>query len=651
MQKLPFVLAAAVVVGFMAVGSTFAQTFPFPETTEEEQTLAIPELSGTPNPLRITASNVSWNGSGSVDIPITLSQRARVWIAVYEIGSNVTGITGPNGSVQRFQAQDLFLNVVPNESGAALEAGNNVVTWDGRDWQGNAVGPGNYEFDVIGMNNLDKLVWMGVAPRTGFIDPSIDMRKDPPENWTTEADEPLFGLEVGNVARAVFGTDFVANPNGWERWDFHSKIPWEGDKKSDGGIRPDPDDEEIFWMVVSRPDPGPAILKLKINRAGKTWDLVTDWADNGVMFSTAQGRMNERIKVLEIYQGKLYNANNTSGEPPTGSVQIWDKATGNFLQEFDVTEFHQWINVDADGNTTFTLRGPDQIVVDESGIVVHGHGAQWFLKIDHNGDPIWTNGPGDLYGDVIPDELAAQFGLPHGIFAALTRQAVDLTGKLTLGSNSSGILGQAYDGYSRDGSGMFRVFLDKTQGPFIKASGGKMVFVQNNRSRVGGDPYEGRNAGQPGPWDGLYVNGQLGFDGNRRLSESGDFFPPTMLMHMPFDIQTRRLGAGVTVVEEVESAGTPDSYSLNQAYPNPFNPATTIEFTVPPGAAGLVKIEVYNAAGQRVAKLVEETLSAGAYKTVWEGRDQSGQAVSSGTYFYRMEAGDFSATHSMTLLK
>ena len=151
--------------------------------------------------------------------------------------------------------------------------------------------------------------------------------------------------------------------------------------------------------------------------------------------------------------------------------------------------------------------------------------------------------------------------------------------------------------------------------------------------------------------DGLYVNGNIGLDGHRRLSDSGDLFPPGMLMHLPFDIQSRSLGAGVTVVEEVESAGTPDSYSMNQAYPNPFNPATTIEFTVPPGADGLVKIEVYNAAGQRVAKLVEETLSAGAYKTVWEGRDQSGQAVSSGTYFYRMEAGDFSATHSMTLLK
>ena len=204
MQKLGFVLAAALAVVLMAGGSTFA-AYPFPELTDEEQTFEKPQLSGTPRPLRISVSDVPWNGSGSVDIPVTLSQRARVWIGVYEIGSDVTGLTGPNNTVNRFQPQDLFLNVVPNETGVELEAGNNVITWDGRDWQGNAVSSGNYEFDVIGINNLDPAVLMGVVARTGFIDPVIDMRKDPPENWTTEVDEPLFrsgGWQCG--ARSVW---------------------------------------------------------------------------------------------------------------------------------------------------------------------------------------------------------------------------------------------------------------------------------------------------------------------------------------------------------------------------------------------------------------------------------------------------------------
>ena len=124
---------------------------------------------------------------------------------------------------------------------------------------------------------------------------------------------------------------------------------------------------------------------------------------------------------------------------------------------------------------------------------------------------------------------------------------------------------------------------------------------------------------------------------------------PGALFHVPYDITSGRLGAGVTVVEAVESAGTPDSYSLSAAYPNPFNPETTIEFAV--ATEGYVEIDVYNAAGQQVASLVDEELSAGAYRTTWDALDQNGKPVSSGVYFYRMQAGDFAATHSMTLLK
>ena len=96
------------------------------------------------------------------------------------------------------------------------------------------------------------------------------------------------------------------------------------------------------------------------------------------------------------------------------------------------------------------------------------------------------------------------------------------------------------------------------------------------------------------------------------------------------------------------SAGTPDSYTLSDAYPNPLNPETTIEFSVP--ADGHVKVDVYNTAGQLVSSLVDKNLSAGSYKTTWDAMTQNGQA-SSGVYFYRMEAGDFTDTRSMTLLK
>ena len=127
----------------------------------------------------------------------------------------------------------------------------------------------------------------------------------------------------------------------------------------------------------------------------------------------------------------------------------------------------------------------------------------------------------------------------------------------------------------------------------------------------------------------------------------GQKFGAAMFLHIPYDLASGRLD--MTAVEAVESAGTPDSYSLGAAYPNPFNPETTIEFNVP--TEGFVEIDVFNAVGQTVASLVDEELSAGSYRTTWNGHDQAGSQVSSGVYFYRMQAGDFSATHSMTLLK
>ena len=121
-----------------------------------------------------------------------------------------------------------------------------------------------------------------------------------------------------------------------------------------------------------------------------------------------------------------------------------------------------------------------------------------------------------------------------------------------------------------------------------------------------------------------------------------------MLLHIPYDLVSGRLDIA-TAMESFDRAGTPAGYSLGAAYPNPFNPSTTIEFEVP--AECYVQIDVFNAVGQTVAILVGEDLSAGSYRTTWHGLDQNGAPVSSGAYFYRMQAGDFTATHSVTLLR
>ncbi|MFH1068656.1 MAG: cohesin domain-containing protein, partial [Candidatus Glassbacteria bacterium] len=96
----------------------------------------------------------------------------------------------------------------------------------------------------------------------------------------------------------------------------------------------------------------------------------------------------------------------------------------------------------------------------------------------------------------------------------------------------------------------------------------------------------------------------------------------------------------------------PKAYALSQNSPNPFNPSTTIAYAVPDGAGAVrVALAVYNLRGQKVVTLVDELKEAGEYKVTWDGINQGGQKVSSGVYFYRMTAGDYSAVRKMVILK
>ncbi len=89
---------------------------------------------------------------------------------------------------------------------------------------------------------------------------------------------------------------------------------------------------------------------------------------------------------------------------------------------------------------------------------------------------------------------------------------------------------------------------------------------------------------------------------------------------------------------------------LKQNVPNPFNPQTTIAFDLP--HKGAVSVQVLDVAGRIVKKLIEgEVYSNGRHEVVWNGRDDAGRQVASGTYFYRLEAGSYSETKRMVLVK
>jgi len=84
-------------------------------------------------------------------------------------------------------------------------------------------------------------------------------------------------------------------------------------------------------------------------------------------------------------------------------------------------------------------------------------------------------------------------------------------------------------------------------------------------------------------------------------------------------------------------------------FPNPFNPETTIAFSL--SNVGNVVINVYNVRGQRVRTLLNEQREPGHHSVVWNGTDDNGRAVSSGIYLYRIVAGEYTSMRRMLLLK
>ena len=106
----------------------------------------------------------------------------------------------------------------------------------------------------------------------------------------------------------------------------------------------------------------------------------------------------------------------------------------------------------------------------------------------------------------------------------------------------------------------------------------------------------------------------------------------------------------ITGISNLETE-VPSAFSLEQNYPNPFNPITKIKFQVPLCHSGVgrnpnVRMKVFDILGKEVATLVNESLQPGTYEVTFDAA-----SLSSGVYFYKITAGDFSAIRKMVLVR
>ena len=94
---------------------------------------------------------------------------------------------------------------------------------------------------------------------------------------------------------------------------------------------------------------------------------------------------------------------------------------------------------------------------------------------------------------------------------------------------------------------------------------------------------------------------------------------------------------------------SPTKYTLKQNFPNPFNPSTTIRYSLL--GPENISIKIYDVSGQLVKEINKEHNQAGEFEVIWDGKNNFSQKVSSGTYFYQLSVGNYNEAKKMILLK
>ena len=158
-------------------------------------------------------------------------------------------------------------------------------------------------------------------------------------------------------------------------------------------------------------------------------------------------------------------------------------------------------------------------------------------------------------------------------------------------------------------------------GEFTPLAGG-FVPGQGNSNQSHDYSYEDRTV-TPGNW--YYRLKQVDFNGDFEYSEE--------------------------VFAKVEQGTVISGFELRQNYPNPFNPRTAIQFAIPAGYTGEIRLQVFDASGKPVKTLARGAWSPGTHTVEWNGTNEAGQAAASGVYYYVLKTGSLSLSKKMVFLR
>ncbi|MFC1607428.1 T9SS type A sorting domain-containing protein [Candidatus Latescibacterota bacterium] len=500
-----------------------------------------------------------------------------------------------------------------------ISVGDNVFEWNGKDSDGNAVAAGEYNYYVWAFDNKNsKVPASRVTWGMGWVAPDVMITKGEDGNPLTRPVLYQSGTDCCNDdseptekihRKWVIGSD----PDDATLIETTSAITWRNNSRID--ILPT--DHSKWFMCTEKPSGIIEIQKRSWVPNGAS-EIQTDWAENGIFEWTLPEKYNEYHFSVLIPEGSddllFPNMNHQTAVAICDLVYL-DLEEGTYKDKIDLSDW--WVNVDegAQYAEVATVGGPTDLYPGKNGeLSLNAHGTCLVHVIDpyRDGDihdkTLYVNGNGDSFLDTNYQEDAERPWACNDPWGPVFKYALDLDSNgftaactYAIGAISFGLLGPdgtegGYHAYAGEQAGWGKASM------FLVDYGSAYdgLYTQNNTSQVEED--------RTGIW---YV-GQDSIKG--------------------------------VITSATAVADAPSSFAVAQNSPNPFNPTTTIGFTVP--EAGTVSVDVFNVAGQKIDTIANDFMSAGSHSVTWDAA-----GYSAGIYFYTVKAGDFSKTMKMSLIK
>ena len=574
---------------------------------------------GRPTTLKITGmgdiTDYPFDGS-PLDVPFTLEGTgATVWLIIYTVDQNppltITGdgpspYADPEHAGAGWHVYDGVDLLVAKTAGERFEEGDNVISWDGLDMDGNAVAAGQYDLFLAAFDDDAVPHIVGVAGRQfgGGRTIYINTARGEFVNFATlehcnmEQDWITSGIDTWDTVNNQSLVDACGDREGcrataiWDTRQMTANEDWGVDNGAEGGI-------------LSAGDILPA--------PGRQYHSATN-ADKSIIYGT--------VGVSGI----------------VSKIAGFSVETGAFLPavEWDLSDMFLYDNNGADRSG-----GPGTLArfyngePDPYGLTMSGHHTSLTARLDFDGNVKYMNRNGDGFGDskAFADGTFGDFAYGHTEAPAF--KYIIYSTKWGWVSNVEAGTNSTQNGFmlGEDGSGLFHFSPKRIP----------LTWPQYNII-----------VDEDGDWDGMYMT----IGGFGEEAAANDFLPHPEegldilshypLVQLPYDQKRVTLGSVATAVSEI-GGSLPESYDLGNAYPNPFNPETAIRFSLPWEVD--VQVTVYNQQGQMVRSLVNDTMGPGKFQVTWDGRDDNGVEVATGVYLYRIAAPNLSLHKKVTFLK